>query len=168
MKLYTTRLVIELLSEIDDIDFIFQLLNTGGWIRFIGNRNIHGLEEAKHYIEKIISNPDISYFTVRTKKDGNAIGLITIIKRSYLDAPDIGFAFLPDYQGKGFAYEAVTAVLRELISTDNTLEEICAVTMPENQASISLLKKLGLTYKKTVKPEDITLDVYAASTQNFK
>lgn len=168
MKLNTTRLIIDPMSETNDTDFIFQLLNTDGWIRYIGNRNIHGLEEAKQYIKKINSNRDISYFTVRTREDGNAIGLITIIKRSYLNAPDTGFAFLPVYHGKGYAYEAATAVLNELISNDNTLEEICAVTLPENDSSIRLLKKLGLTYKKTVMPEDLTLDVYGVSIQNFK
>lgn len=98
----TDRLFIRQLSE-TDAGFIFELLNTESWIRYIGNRNIHSEADALAYIRKINENQNTTYYTVTLKETNTPAGLVTLIKRDYLDFRDIGFAFLPAYGGRGYA-----------------------------------------------------------------
>ena len=54
----TERLLIRPI-EISDAEFMLQLLNTDGWLKFIGDRNVHSIEEAAAYIQKFVTNPQI-------------------------------------------------------------------------------------------------------------
>jgi [ribosomal protein S5]-alanine N-acetyltransferase len=154
----TSRLILELLHE-NDHAFIKELLNTEGWIKFIGNRNIHSKEDAIAYIQRINSNPSITYYTTRLKENDQPIGLVTLIQRDYLDQPDIGFAFLPGYAGKGYAYEASGEVMKKVLQDEN-IHSIHAVTLPDNITSISLVKKLGLLFDKSIDVNQETLHLY--------
>ena len=163
--LFTDRLFIEPLT-FNDTAFILELVNTEGWLTFIGNRNVHSEMDAKEYIQKIIDNSNTDYSLVKRKEDQTKIGIITFIQRDYLDHPDIGFAFLPAYSNKGYAYEATKAVLKNLIETNN-LAHILATTIPENLHSIKLLKKLGLSYEKEIEVNKVKLQIYGAATEKI-
>ena len=165
MEIITDRLFIEPLSNSDD-NFIIELLNTNGWIKFIGNRNINSSADAIAYIERINGNKNISYWTVKLKDTKSTIGLITLIKREYLEHNDIGFAFLPMFINKGYAYEATAAVLINLVE-QNTITHILAETLPENTSSIKLLQKLGLVFEKEMEIENELLLIYKASAETL-
>lgn len=150
----TERLFIRQLSE-KDTCFIFELLNTAGWIQYIGNRNIYSESDALTYIQKINKNPNVTYLAVTLKEANTVIGLVTLIKRDYLDFRDIGFAFLPEYSNKGYAYEASKAVLTTI------KENVLAITLPENKSSIRLIEKLGLKFEKIIKVENERLYLYS-------
>lgn len=154
--LTTERLLIAPLS-MDDHAFVRELVNTEGWLRFIGNRNISDEEKAKAYIQMILDNPKISYWVVRQKEDGHPTGIVTFIQRDYLPHPDIGFAFLPAYAGKGYAYEASSKVLQYLQNSHST---ILATTLPDNTSSIKLLHKLGLRFQRQVEANGEMLQLY--------
>lgn len=163
--LLTDRLLLEPLSG-NDSDFIMELVNTNGWIKFIGNRNVHSKIDAVAYIKKIISNQNIIYWTVKLKDEGSIVGIVTLIKRDYLEHKDIGFAFLPRFSNKGYAHEATNAVLGYLVK-NNVFTNILAVTLPENSSSIKLLRRLGLRFEKEIGMEDQTLHVYRASADEL-
>lgn len=158
------RLLMKPLSMEDD-QFILELVNTEGWLKFIGNRNINSLHDAKAYIQKILDNENIFYWVVQPKEQGENIGLITFIKRDYLEHHDIGFAFLPRFCNKGYAYEATMAVLQKIID-ELKPAHILATTIPENISSIKLLKKIGLTFEKEILVEKERLYVYGMSMTN--
>ena len=155
----TERLVLRELTAADN-QFIFELLNTAGWIKFIGNRNIKTIEDADNYIQKIITKPNISYWVVTLTDNQTAIGLVTFIKRDYLDHPDIGFAFLPAYNKQGYAFEATKEVLTSLLNQSD-YSTILATTIPENNLSIQLLKKLGFSFSKEITYEGELLQVFS-------
>ena len=155
----TERLVLRELTAADN-QFIFELLNTAGWIKFIGNRNIKTIEDADNYIQKIITKPNISYRVVTLTDNQTAIGLVTFIKRDYLDHPDIGFAFLPAYNKQGYAFEATKEVLTNLLYQSD-YSTILATTIPENNLSIQLLKKLGFSFSKEITYEGELLQVFS-------
>jgi RimJ/RimL family protein N-acetyltransferase len=152
--------------SITDAGFILTLLNEPSWLRFIGDRGVRTIDDAKNYI---IQGPVAMYASlgfglcaVELKDSGCPVGICGLMKRDYLDAADIGFAFLPAYWGKGYAYEAANAILN-FAKADLGLKRILATTRPENIASQKLLEKLGLRFERLMRHPDGDRDlrVYA-------
>jgi len=154
----TDRLTVSPLS-MNDRDFIAALVNSEGWIKFIGDRNVHNEAQAAVYVQKILDKPLCFYNVIRLKESGASIGIISFMKRDTQKYYDIGFALLPEYHGKGYSFEATKTYLDRVIGT-NQHEEIIAITLRENSKSISLLKKLGLKLKKDFTEEDQYLSLY--------
>lgn len=148
----------------DDYEFINQLVNTLEWIKFIGDRNVKTEDDAKNYVQKIIDNPNVIYWVVKLKTENTKIGIITFIKRDYLEHNDIGFAFLPKYAKKGYAHEATTQVLKDAIKNHN---RILATTIKENINSIKLLEKLGLSFKNEIEVGKDLLQIYSTTSDEF-
>ncbi len=143
--LHTPRLTISKFT-VADAPFILELVNTFTWIRFIGDRNIHTLTEAEAYV---LNGPMASYekhgfglYRVALTMTGQPIGMCGILKRATLDMPDVGYALLPAYEGKGYAYEAASAVMDHAFN-ELGLPQVAAITDPSNQRSIALLEKLN-------------------------
>lgn len=152
----TERLIIREFAE-SDSEFIFRLLNSAGWLQFIGDRNIKTLEDARLYILK---GPVFSYskfgfgpYLVTFKDAKTPIGMCSLIKRETFDDVDLGFAFLPDYVGKGYAYEACSAILDYSKNTLG-LKKLVGITNKDNLSSILLLKKLEFISEGTIKLHD--------------
>jgi RimJ/RimL family protein N-acetyltransferase len=136
-----------------DSGFLIQLLNTPGWLRFIGDRNVRNHEEAIMYLENgpIKSYRENGYglSLVETKNEKIPAGSCGLLKRDFLEHPDIGFAFLPEFAGQGYAYEIASAVMNHA-RKNLGLKTITAITLPENERSINLLKKLGMHFDRTI------------------
>lgn len=158
-KYKTSRLILRPLN-LRDAPFILELLNTEGWLKFIGDRNISNLEDSRKYIQKIMSNPQILYWVVRREKDPISLGVVTFIKRNYLEHWDIGFAFLPAFFQKGYALESAEMVLHQMLK--NPLHKtIFATTLPDNNASIKLIQKMGFHFNKEIENEKVKLLLFS-------
>lgn len=149
--LETERLQLRELTTADTA-FIIELLNSPGWLEYIGDRNVHNEEQAIAYLE---NGPIKSYglngyglFMVMLKEDQTPIGMCGIINRGILENPDIGFALLPEYAGKGYAFEMADATLKYAKETLK-LPKILAIVLPTNPHSIRLLEKIGLKQEGT-------------------
>jgi ribosomal-protein-alanine N-acetyltransferase len=159
IKYTTERLSLNALTA-EDCDFIQELVNTKGWLQFIGDRNIHSKEDAINYINKINATLNFYYWVVRFIETDEPIGIISFIKRNYLEHFDIGFAFLPQYSGKGYAYEAAKEFL-SIVSSKPEHSIVVATTLPENASSIKLLTRLGLDFDKEIEVGSEKLHVYS-------
>lgn len=148
----TDRLILRYLTH-DDKHFIMRLVNEPSWLRFIGDRNVHSPEDAVRYITDgpmaMYAKHGFGLFLVALKDSGTPIGMCGLLKRDTLEHVDIGFAFLPEYWGQGYAYEAAAATMT-YGQTQHGLKKIIAITSPDNISSIKLLKKLGLTEKEVI------------------
>ncbi|RLA34837.1 MAG: GNAT family N-acetyltransferase [Gammaproteobacteria bacterium] len=151
--LETERLVLSRLSY-DDCDFIVELLNEPAFQRYIGDKAVRSRADAREYLHK---GPIGSYerhgfgmFLVRSRSDNASMGMCGLVKRKEFDAPDVGFAFLRRFWASGYAAESATAVL-EYGKNVLQLPRIIAMVDPENEASIRLVEKLGLTFEGTVR-----------------
>lgn len=165
-EIYTDRLLITPL-KVTECGFILELLNSEGFIRFIGDRNVRTLDEALAYVEKVVSNIDINYWVVTSRINAEPMGVVSLVKRDYLDFQDIGFAFLPRFYRQGYAEEAVRAVF-DFILDRTTSPEILANPMPENVASINLLKKLGLRFSTEMEHDGKAMHIYRVNTDQLK
>ena len=157
-QLVTPRLTMQILDD-KDAAFIRNLVNTEGWIKFIGDRKIHSDDEAINYIHRIKNTPDFTYWVVRLRETMVPIGIISFLKRIYLDHFDIGFAFLPEFNGQGYAYEAALEVMTKL-RKQRGHTTILATTISANASSIKLLGKLGFHFEKEIQLENEKIDVY--------
>jgi RimJ/RimL family protein N-acetyltransferase len=133
----------------DDAPFILQLLNEPGWLRFIGDRNVHDLEAARDYIDlRFRANYDklgFGMWLAVERHSQSPIGLVGFVKRDTLDAPDIGYAVSQACQGKGYAFEVSSALITH--GWDHFgFDKLYGYCLPDNVASIRILEKLGLSY----------------------
>ena len=141
----TKRLSIRPVS-IKDAAFILELMNTPKWIKNIGDRHVRTVEEAANYVkEKALPQLETHGYgnnLVIRKEDQTKLGTCGIYHREGKTNPDIGFAFLPAYEGKGYAFEAANQLI---IAAKNNygLKELSAYTLESNLASRKLLERLG-------------------------
>ena len=148
----TERLKLRKLTY-EDSGFLLELLNSPGWLRFIGDKNVHTAQDAHVYL---IDGPLQSYTLngfglsmVELKTDDVPIGVCGLLKREFLSTPDIGFAYLPQFHGKGYAHEMAQAILKHAKEILN-ISTVGAFTLENNLKSIQLLKKLGFTYIRNI------------------
>ena len=106
------------------------MVNSEGWLKFIGNRNISNNDDAEKYIQKILDSPNTYYSVFHLKTTKEPLGLVTLLNRTDQTFPDIGFALLPEYEKKGYTLEASRKYLDEIIISDR-YENIIATTIPE-------------------------------------
>jgi RimJ/RimL family protein N-acetyltransferase len=139
-----------------DAAFMLALLNDPAWHRFIGDRGIRTLEGARDYIVTgpmaMVARLGFGFDVVEREEDGCPIGVCGLAKRDFLDDVDIGYAFLPQYGGQGYAIEASRAVLAH--AKELGLRRIVATVRPDNSASIRLLEKLGLRFERIIQAPD--------------
>lgn len=149
----------------DDAAFMLGLLNDAAWIRFIGDRGIRTEEEARGYIlagpADMVRRLGFGFYVVELSETGCPVGVCGLAKRDFLDDVDIGYAFLPQHRGQGYALEAARGVLAHA-KHDIGLRRIVATVRPDNAASIKLLEKLGLRFERTLaRPDAPELQLFA-------
>ena len=161
MKLISTwqteRLVIRPLKG-TDAEFILTLLNEPEFIKQIADKQVRTIDNAVNYIE---TGPQMQYrhydlglMLMVRKQDGKSIGLMGLLKRDFLDHPDIGYALSNVYTGQGYAIEAARSLM-ERVAQCTRLTRLSAICNPSNAASLTLLDKLGFIEQGIIElPDD--------------
>ena len=150
--LETKRLQI-LEFEKSDADFILELVNEPAWLKFIGDKKVHDLEDARNFIENNLRTSYVKngfgLFLAQLKDTKEPVGMSGLVNRSGLNDIDIGFSFLARHRRKGYAYECSKAMLayaKNILKID----KVVAITHIDNTASGNLLEKLGLTFDRII------------------
>ncbi|OXS73989.1 GNAT family N-acetyltransferase [Lysinibacillus sp. KCTC 33748] len=153
MKVIETERLTLRLQTTEDADFILELVNDPSWLEFIGDRGVRTVEDAREYIVngaiRTYEQSGFCFYLVERKEDQSPLGICGFVKRESLEDVDIGFAFLPKYWGKGYAYEAASATLAYGLDTLG-LNRVVAITTQDNHASGKLLEKIGLQFEGLV------------------
>ena len=161
--LETNRLILREVT-LDDGQFIFDLLNTPKFKKYIGDRGVNSLEESREFIDTKYRQSYIDHgyglYAIETKDDGKSVGVCGFVRRDTLPGPDIGFAFLPEFEGKGYGFESAKAVMdfgRDTLGFTN----LFAITSQDNEVSGKLLAKLGFTFGELISmPNGETLKLF--------
>jgi len=153
MKHFETERLTLRQMDTSDAAFLVRVMNTPKWLKFIGDRNVHSEEDGVKYItDRVLSQYNrlgYSNFTVIRKSDGEKIGVCGLYDRDGLEGIDIGFAFLPEYEGMGYGLEAASTIKEAAFGVFG-IPKICAITSKENVASQRLLERIGLKQIKSI------------------
>jgi RimJ/RimL family protein N-acetyltransferase len=148
--LETERLIIREVESDIDAEFMLELLNSPKFIQFIGDRNVRTIEESREFIRtryrKSYEDHGYGLYAVDLKSDDTKVGICGFVRRDTLPAPDLGFAFLPEHEGKGYGFESASALMkygRDVLNFDKLL----AITTIDNEVSEKLLLKLGFVFQ---------------------
>lgn len=166
-RLETERLVLRRLA-LDDADLMLAVWNDPAFLRNVGDRGIRTLDQAREAMKtgvfRLYADYGYGPFALTLKRDGTRIGICGLFKRENLEHPDIGFALLPDYCGRGLASEAAVAV-RDHARDDLALETLTAIVSSKNAPSIALIEKLGMTFDRmiTMPGDDEAIRLYRMS-----
>ena len=151
--LRTTRLRIRPLGTAD-VPSLHALLTDADFVRFVGDRGIRTDADAAAYLA---DGPLATYaahgygmWAVETL-DGAWAGIAGLVRRSWLDAPDLGYAFMPPFRGRGLAREAAAAV-RGYAHGPLAIPRLLAIVAPHHAASIAVLEAIGFTRIADVTP----------------
>jgi RimJ/RimL family protein N-acetyltransferase len=164
----TDRLLLRWLGN-RDAAFVLELVNEPSWIRFIGNKGIATLDDARRYIRngpvEMYERLGFGLYLVELKETGEPIGICGLIKRETMEDVDLGFAFLPRFWRKGYALESAAAVMKYAKRVLG-LARIVAIVSPDNSRSAKLLEKLGFRSEGMVRLQanGADLALYAAAT----
>lgn len=139
-----------------DAEAFYRLNSHPEVMQLTGEPPLQSLEEAE---KAIIDYPDfdeVGYgrWGCVLKGEKGMIGFCGLKYIASLDEVDLGYRFLPEYWGKGYATEASNASVRfgfEVLG----LESIIAMVLPENLASIRVLEKVGLQREGVVDYEGL-------------
>lgn len=136
-----------------DTGFILELLNSPGWLQFIGDRKVHTDSDALAYLD---NGPLTSYrdhgfglWRVDHRQEKKPVGMCGLLKQPELEGPDLGFAFLPQYHRQGYGNEAVAGTIR-YARARLRLRELLAIVQADNEASIGLLMKNGFAFDRMI------------------
>ena len=139
--------------EIEDAGFMLSLLNEPAFLKFVGDKQVRDLESAQSYIRQ---GPIASYesygfglYLIELVGSSEAIGMCGLLKRSFLESADLGFALMAEYRGHGYAFEAAQVTV-DLARDILKLPNLVAVTADNNDRSIKLLQKLGMSFDKLI------------------
>ena len=135
----------------EDAGLMLDIWNDPAFVRNVGDRGIRTLDEA---LEATLAGPvetwnEYGYgpFRVALKDSDTPIGICGFFRRDNLDVPDLGYAILPGYCGKGYAFEAASGVI-DYARSDLGFAHLIAIIAPGNVASISLIRKLGFEFER--------------------
>ena len=156
----------------EDADFIFELMTSPNWLANIGSRGLESPDDAARYIrERMLAQLErlgFGNYTILRKTDGAKMGVCGLHDREGLEGVDIGYAFLQEYEGKGYATEAAQRI-KQAAFEDFLITVLYAITTHKNVASQRVLEKLGMHWEKTVNipndPEELRL--YELTAEEF-
>jgi RimJ/RimL family protein N-acetyltransferase len=168
--LETERLIIREVEADLDAEFMLAMLNSPKFIQFIGDRGIRSVDESREFIRtryrKSYEDHGYGLYAVELKSGNDErplqVGICGFVLRDTLPAPDIGFAFLPEHEGKGYGFESAIALInygRETLG----FTQLLAITTVDNLPSQKLLEKLGFAFDELKEmPDGEKLNVYRA------
>lgn len=161
MTIRTDRLELRQFRD-DDAGFILELLNEPEFRRFIGDKGVRSLDDARDYLQQgpIASYAEHGFGILRANcaMSGDALGMCGLVWRQEFDDPDLGFAFLARHWSKGYASEAARTVL-EYARVELGLRRVIAMADDDNRASVRVLEKLGFEFETRVTMPGETSDV---------
>lgn len=158
----TERLILRPLEK-EDAERLFLLDRDPVVMKYVGVPPVTKIADSAHVIQLIqqqYKDNGIGRFGVIEKQSNLLIGWSGLKLNhekvnQHQGFYEVGYRFLPDFWGKGYATESVERSL-ELAFDEMKLEVVYAYVHSENLASLQVLKKTGFVENGTFEEEDGT------------
>ena len=152
--------------EFEDAPHIVELLNQPSFLANIGDRGVRDIETAQRYLREgpmaMYDRHGFGLWRASRRSDGVFVGMCGLLKRDILPDVDVGYAFLPEHWGQGYAFEAANATVG-LGARKFGLKRIVGVVSDHNAASIRVLEKVGMRFERMypMHPNEPEVRLYA-------
>ena len=135
----------------DDAPSIVELLNQPSFLENIGDRGVRNVDDAHRYLREgpmaMYDKHGFGLWRASRRTDDVFVGMCGLLKRDILPDVDVGYAFLPEHWGQGYAFEAANATVG-LGARKFGLKRIIGVVSDHNAASIRVLEKVGMRFER--------------------
>ena len=132
----------------EDAPLMLAIWSDPAFIRHVGDRGVRDIAQARQAMRdgilRVYRDQRMGPYGLFLHGSSEAMGICGLFKRDNLEFPDIGYALLPEYGGKGFAMEAAQAVC-DHARNHMGLKRLLAIVSPGHVRSIHLLEKLGMS-----------------------
>ena len=139
---------------LDDAPMVFDMHQYPEVTRYTGDPiPWDSIERTEHILRENILpqyNKHIGRWAVHLKEGDQFIGWCGL--KDVDGEIDLGYRYLPQYWGKGYALEAARAVLA--YGVQHQLKNIIGRAALANQASVAILQKIGLTFAEYYTQEE--------------
>lgn len=166
-RLESERFILREFS-VDDAEDIFNLNADPDVVKYVPDGAFASLEEAKGLLANYDQYEKYGFgrWTVRRKEDNEYLGWCGLRFVEEIQDVDLGYRFKKAAWGQGVATETSLLCL-EYAFTELNLNRIIGRSMPENKASIAVLKKLGMTFWKNAEDHGNDIVVYKIDREEF-
>lgn len=144
----TNRLILREF-EVTDAKHLFRLNSDFDVIKYTGDKPFGSINDAEVLLNNYSQYRNYGYgrWAVIVKETGNFIGWCGLKYLEEINETDLGYRFFKDQWGKGYATESSIKAL-ELAFQKFQIPNVVGKVMKENEASIRVLKKVGMQYWK--------------------
>lgn len=160
----TDRLVLREMTE-TDLDFLYEMQEDEEAARFLdaldSDRDAQRQKLAA-YRQQMYGFYGFGIWIVLEKESGKPVGRAGLQMREGFEEPELGFAVLKKYRGRGYAEEACRAVL-DYAKKELELKKMRVVVDRENRKSRNLCEKLGFIVDNMRKMDDREWIFYSRS-----
>ena len=156
---------------LDDAEAYWPLTSMPEIIRYTGDQAPTSIEEVRH----ILGTRPLQDYAMHgfgrmaciEKSSGRLVGFSGLKFVAELNDVDIGYRFLPECWGKGYATESAR-VLMQQGANEHGIERIVGMVQPENVASARVLEKLGLVFERELTLHGDTDPVHLYATRSVR
>jgi len=124
-------------------------------------------ERASLDLVELIEQDCYYILSLKEDRDGVVLGGVSIGQRPGDVPPDIGWAILPEHQGKGYATEAAAELLRYACQ-ELKIKSIIAWPNSDNKNSVAVAAKIGMVECGKIKDKDTGAEHVVYGTPGFK
>lgn len=161
MIFHTERLVIRQIAE-DDLAHLLEMNNNPNVMKFISTSGFNpssASEELKSIKkQQLYYKKHQNYGLWMIDAPYDTVGWISLKYNGDLNGFELGYRLKEKAWGKGYATEACLGLIK--YAAFFGVKTIYAVAVKENTASIHVMKKIGMTFKRTDYCYDEIVEVY--------
>lgn len=139
---------------LDDAEAFWPLVSLPEVLRYTGEQPQTSLDEVR---QTLLSRPIRDYevygfgrMACVEKASGRLVGFCGLKYLEDLAEVDIGYRFIPDCWGKGYATESALAIMGTAAA--HGISRVIGLIEPDNVASGRVLEKLGLVFERHIQP----------------
>ena len=167
--LETPRLILRQFTQAD-APLILQLNSNAEIVKYLHEPILKTAAAAQNILTNIILpqyKNNFGRWAVHTKSGKEFIGWCGLKHRPELDEIDLGYRFMQQFWGKGYATEAAQHTLLYGLSNLG-LDIIIGRAHIENTASLKVLEKIGMQFVKEEMVDECPVKTYTATNPNKK